>query len=53
MISCGMLRRVAIVRTDVWKEISAYFILIMVFLRSLRRLLVTAGVVPNSPIISL
>jgi hypothetical protein len=37
MVSSGMLRRVALVRT--------------VFLRSLRRLLVTASVVPSSPIL--
>jgi hypothetical protein len=37
MPSSGMLRRVALVRTDV-------------FLRSVRRLLVTANVVPSLPI---
>jgi hypothetical protein len=37
MVSFGMLRRVAFVRTDV------------VFLRTLRRLLVTASVLPISP----
>jgi hypothetical protein len=36
-----MLRRVALVRTDVS----------LVFLRSVRRLLVTASVVPSSPIL--
>jgi hypothetical protein len=39
-----MLRRVALVRTDVSEELSASFI-------SVRRLLVTASVVPSSPII--
>jgi hypothetical protein len=38
----GMLRRVALVRTDVSKELRASFI---------RRLLVTASVVPSSPIL--
>jgi hypothetical protein len=38
MPSSGMLRRVALVRT------------VLVFLRSVRRLLVTSNVVPNSPI---
>jgi hypothetical protein len=38
MVSSGMLRRVALVRTDV-------------FLRSVLRLLVTASVVPSSPIL--
>jgi hypothetical protein len=38
MVSSGMLRRVALVRTDV-------------FLRSVRRLLVAASVVPSSPIL--
>jgi hypothetical protein len=37
-----MLRRVAVVRTDVSEEL---------FLRSVRRLLVTANVVPSSPIL--
>jgi hypothetical protein len=39
MASSGMLRRVAFVRTD------------LVFLRSVRRLLVAASVVPSSPIL--
>jgi hypothetical protein len=43
-----MLRRVAVVRTDVSEELSASIIL---FLRSVRRLLVTANVVPSSPIL--
>jgi hypothetical protein len=41
MVSSGLLRRVALVRTDVSEEI---------FLRSVRRLLVAACVVPSSPI---
>jgi hypothetical protein len=49
MASSGMLRRVALVRTDVSEELSASFI--RVFLRSVRRLLVTASVVPSSPIL--
>jgi hypothetical protein len=48
MMSSGVLRRVAIVRTDVSEELSAH----MVFLRSVRRLLVTASVVPSSPILA-
>jgi hypothetical protein len=59
MPSCGMLRRVALVRTDVPEELSAYLIRVTrigelgncVFLRSLRRLLVTASVVPSSSIL--
>jgi hypothetical protein len=54
-VSSGMLRRVALVRTDVAEEPSASFIRVTrlgeIFLRSLRRLLVTAGVVPGSPIL--
>jgi hypothetical protein len=66
-----MLRRVALVRTDVSEELSASFIRVtrigelgttlgvttdrsyahIVFLRSVRRLLVTASVVPSSPIL--
>jgi hypothetical protein len=42
-------RRVALVRTDVSEELSAFFII--VFIRSVRRLLVTASVVPSSPIV--
>jgi hypothetical protein len=40
---------VALVRTDLSEEISASFI--GVFLRSARRFLVTASVVPSSPIL--
>jgi hypothetical protein len=49
MASSGMLRRVALVRTDVSEELRAYFI--REFLRSMRRLVVTASVVPSSPIL--
>jgi hypothetical protein len=66
MASSGMLRRVALVRTDVSEERSASFIRVIrvgeigttlavtgnrLFLRNLRRLLVTASVVPSSPIL--
>jgi hypothetical protein len=49
MASPGILRRVALVRTDVSEKLSAsgHF----VFLRSLRRLLVAANIVPSSPIL--
>jgi hypothetical protein len=65
-----MLRRVAVVRTDVSDQLSACFIKVtrigelettlavtsnrrtlLVFLRSVRRLLVTSNVVPSSPIL--
>jgi hypothetical protein len=59
-----MLRRVALVRTDVSEELIASFIRVtrigelgttrnnhLVFLRSVCRLLVTANVVPSSPIL--
>jgi hypothetical protein len=65
MPSSEMLRRVALVRTDVSEELSTSIIRVTrideaitsnrrtlahsVFLRSLRRLLVTASVVPSSP----
>jgi hypothetical protein len=42
MVSSGMLRRVALLRADVAH---------VLFLRSVRRLLVTANVVPSSPIL--
>jgi hypothetical protein len=45
MVSSGKLRRVVVVRTDVSEELS------LLFLRSVRRLLVTASVVPSSPIL--
>jgi hypothetical protein len=44
MVSSGMLRGVAFVRTDVSEELSEE-------IRSVRRLLVTASVVPSSPIL--
>jgi hypothetical protein len=64
-VSSGMLRRVALVRTDVSEEPSASFIRVTrigelgttlaantkVFLRSVRRLLVEASVVLSSPIL--
>jgi predicted hotdog family 3-hydroxylacyl-ACP dehydratase len=46
MASSGMLRRVTLVRTDVSEEPSH-----LVFLRSVRRLLVTASVVPSPQIL--
>jgi hypothetical protein len=50
-----MLCSVVLVRTDVSEELSTFFIRMtridLVFLRSLRRLLVTASVVPSSPIL--
>jgi hypothetical protein len=48
MASSGMLRRVALVRTDV-SSVAAH----LAFLRSVRRLLVTASVAPSSPIVTL
>jgi hypothetical protein len=51
-VSSGTLHLVALVRTDVSEEPSASFIKMTrnTFLRSLRRLLVAASVVPSSPI---
>jgi hypothetical protein len=49
MASSGMLRLVALVRTDVSEEISASIVFLL--LRSVRRLLVTDNVVPTSPIL--
>jgi hypothetical protein len=48
-----MLRRVTLVRTDVSEELSDSFIRVtrIVFLHSVRRLLVTASVVPSSPVL--
>jgi hypothetical protein len=57
-MSSGMLRRVALVRTDVSEELSASFIRVtrigelgITLTVSVRRLLVTASVVPSSPIL--
>jgi hypothetical protein len=64
LVSCGMLRRVALVITDVSEDLSASFIRVTrigelgttlavtsnQILSSIRRLLVTASVVPSSPI---
>jgi hypothetical protein len=69
MSSSGMVRRVALVRTDVSEELNASFIRVLricelgttlavtsnrrelVFLRSVRRLIVNANVVPILPIL--
>jgi hypothetical protein len=66
MASSGMLRRVTLVRTDVSEDLRASFIRVtrigelgtthaakkyQVFLRSVRRLLFTANVVPSPPIL--
>jgi hypothetical protein len=48
MASSEMLRRVVLVRTGVSEELSASIIIIR---RNVRRLLVTANVVPSSPIL--
>jgi hypothetical protein len=50
MASSVMLSHVALVGTNVSEELSASFIR-LVFLHSVRRLLVTAIVVPSSPIL--
>jgi hypothetical protein len=61
MVSSGMLRRLALLSTDVSEKLSASFIRVTrigelgttlaVFLRSVHRLLVTASVVPSLPIL--
>jgi hypothetical protein len=63
MASSAMLHRVDLIRTDVSEKLSASFIRVTriielgttdarcVFLRSVRRLLVIASVVPSSPIL--
>jgi hypothetical protein len=60
VVSSGTLRYVALVRTDVSEELSASFIRVTrigelgtppAVLRSVCRLLVTASVVPSSPIL--
>jgi hypothetical protein len=52
MLSSVLLRRVALVRTYVSEELSASIIKVQsVFLHSVRQLLVTANVVPSSPIL--
>jgi hypothetical protein len=62
MASSGTLQSVALVRIDVSEELIASFIrvtrigelgrkLAVIFLRSVRRLLVTASIVPSSPIL--
>jgi hypothetical protein len=53
MASSGILRRVALVRTDVSEELSAFFnrVARVGELGSMCRLLVTASGVPNSPIL--
>jgi hypothetical protein len=58
MVSSGMLRRVVLVRTDVSEELSSFIIrvtinaelgttLTLVFLLSMRRILVTVNVMPS------
>jgi ABC-type taurine transport system substrate-binding protein len=50
MLSSGMLRRVALVRTDVSEELSASFVRVT-RIGELGATLVTARVVPSSPIL--
>jgi hypothetical protein len=50
MVSSGMLRRVAPVTTDVSEELSAFFIRVT-RIGELGTMLVTASVVPSSPIL--
>jgi hypothetical protein len=57
MVSSEMLRRVALVRTDISEKLSASFIKVTricelgTTLVNVRRLLITASVVPSSPIL--
>jgi hypothetical protein len=51
MASSGMLRPVVLVRTDVSEKLSASCIRVFVFLSNVRRLLLTASVVPRSRIL--
>jgi hypothetical protein len=60
MVSSRMLRHVALVRTDISEDLTASFIRVTrigelgatVFLCGVRRLLVTASVVPSAPILA-
>jgi hypothetical protein len=51
MMASGMLRRVALVRTGISEEPTHVAKKYLAFLRSVRRLLVAASVVPSSPIL--
>jgi hypothetical protein len=59
MVSSWMLRRVALVKTDVSEELTASFIRVtrigelgtMLAVTSMRQLLVTASVAPSSPVL--